>query len=152
MKKKSQTAHKFKSKTCNLQALPQPLEARLRELFVAQPSLPPFIPVLLLAANVISSSTRASVSFSSNAGVLASSGGGDRDEAGPAQRLYLHCCYKSVQIMGRRPRKAYAESVQEELLQRDQLDPSCDLLQNMIHCSHRLAIHFVCLSSLSPEL
>jgi len=116
----------------------------------------PSIPVLLLAANVISSNTRPSVSFfSSNAGALASSsvgGGGDRDEAGPAQRLYLHCCCKSVHIMGRRPRKSHAESVQEELLQRDQLDPSCDLLQNMIHCSHRLAIHFVCLSSLSPEL
>jgi hypothetical protein len=27
-----------------------------------------------------------------------------------------------------------------------------DLLQNMIHYSHRLAIHFICLSSLLPEL
>jgi len=93
----------------------------------------PPIPVLLLAANVISSNTRVSVSFfSSNAGALASSSGGDggdRDEAGPAQRLYLHCCCKSVNIMGRRPRKTYAESVQEELLQRAQLNPSCDLLK-----------------------
>jgi hypothetical protein len=90
-------------------------EGALCRTAVASPS----IPVLLLAANVISSNTRASVSFfSSNAGALASNtvGGGDRDEAGPAQRLYLHCCYKSVHIMGRRPRKTYAESVQEELL------------------------------------
>jgi len=124
-------------------------EGALRRIAIASPP----IPVLLLAANVISSNTRVSVSFfSSNAGALASSSGGDRDEAGPAQRLYLHCCCKSVNIMGRRPRKTYAESVQEELLQRDQLDPSCDLLQNMIHCSHRLAIHCVCSSFLSPEL
>jgi hypothetical protein len=88
------------------------------------------------------------------AGALASSssGGGDHDEAGAAQQLYLHCCCRSVRIMARRPRQTYAESVQEELLQRDQLDPSCNLLQNMIHYSHRLAVHFVCLSSLSSEL
>jgi hypothetical protein len=46
------------------------------------------IPVLHLAANVISSNARADVSFfSSNAGTLASSsgGGGDHDEVGPAQ-------------------------------------------------------------------
>jgi hypothetical protein len=74
-----------------------------------------------------------------NAGALASSssGGGDHDEAGAAQQLYLHCCCRSVRIMARRPRQTYAESVQEELLQRDQLDPSCNLLQNMIHYSHR---------------
>jgi hypothetical protein len=103
--------------------------------------------VLRLIANVISSNIRASVSFFfSNAGALALSNGGGRrrrDEAGPAQWLYLHCCYKSVHIMGQWPRKTYAEWVQQELLQRDQLDPSCDLLQNMIHCNHRLAIHFV---------
>jgi hypothetical protein len=85
------------------------------------------------------------------AGALAShsSGGGDHDEAGAAQQLYLRCCCRSVRIMGRR---TYAESVQEELLQRDQLDPSCNLLQDMIHYSHWLAVHFVCLSSLSSEL
>jgi hypothetical protein len=49
--------------------------------------------ILCLAANVISSNTRTSVSFfSSNAGALASSsgGGGDHDETSLTQRLYLH--------------------------------------------------------------
>jgi hypothetical protein len=109
------------------------------------------ISVLRLVANVISSNTRTSVSFfSSNARALVSSGGGgggdDHYKTNPAQQYYLHCCCKSVHIMGQRPRKTYVESVQEELLQRDQLDPSCDLLQNMIHCRHRLAIHFIFLS------
>jgi hypothetical protein len=102
--KKGLPAHKFKSRTWNLQALPQPLEARLRELFCCTAIASPSIPVLLLAVNVISSNTRANVSFfSSNEGDLASSsggGGGDRDEADPAQRLYLQCCCKSVHIMG----------------------------------------------------
>jgi hypothetical protein len=67
------------------------------------------IPVLRLATNVISSNTKASVSFfSSNVGALVLSsggGGGDHDEIGPAQRLYHHCCCKSVHIMGQQPQK-----------------------------------------------
>jgi hypothetical protein len=64
--------------------------------------------VLHLAANVISSNTRTSVSFfSSNVGALASNsggdGGGDHDEAGLTQWLYLHCRCKSVHFMGQRP-------------------------------------------------
>jgi hypothetical protein len=48
--------------------------------------------------------------------------------------------------------KKYVELVQEELFQRDQLDPSCDFFQNMIRYNHRLIIHFICLSYLSSKL
>jgi hypothetical protein len=80
------------------------------------------IPVLCFAANVIFSNTRTSVSFFfSNVGTLVSNsggggGGGDHDKISLAQRLNLHCCYKSIHIMGQRPQKMYGESVQEELL------------------------------------
>jgi hypothetical protein len=69
---------------------------------------------LRLAANVISSNTKASVSFfSSNAGALASSsgGGGDHDETGPSPTVISSLLLQISAYYGATTIKKYAESM-----------------------------------------